>query len=91
MASPDFDPKNVDLTTADPAQVVCYLSLGKNEYSGGIAARISSVFVILIVSWGAILLPVLWARSTRFKVPNYVYLFGRYFGAGVIVATAFIQ
>ncbi|KAK3704898.1 hypothetical protein LTR37_013589 [Vermiconidia calcicola] len=30
-------------------------------------------------------------RATRFHIPIYVYLFARYFGAGVIVATAFIH
>jgi zinc transporter 1/2/3 len=91
MTTSDFDPNNVNLTTADPAEVICFLSLSRNEYTGNIGARISSVIVVLIVSWGAILLPVLWARSARFKVPNHVYLFGRYFGVGVIIATAFIQ
>jgi solute carrier family 39 (zinc transporter), member 1/2/3 len=83
MASLDFDPNNVNL--------ICFLSLGRNEYNGNLGVRISSVIVTLFVSWAAILMPVLWAQSDRFKVPNYVYLFGRYFGAGVIVSTAFIQ
>jgi zinc transporter 1/2/3 len=68
-----FDPQNVNLDTADPAQVVCYL------------------FVILIVSSVGTFFPVLAVKVPRFKIPLYVYLFARYFGAGVIVATAFIQ
>jgi zinc transporter 1/2/3 len=34
---------------------------------------------------------VLGTKVRRLKLPLYVYLFARYFGAGVIVATAFIQ
>lgn len=48
-------------------------------------------FVILLVSSVVTFFPVLATRSSRIKVPLYVYLFARYFGAGVIVATAFIQ
>lgn len=54
-------------------------------------ARISALFVILIVSSAATFFPVLAARVRWMRIPVYVYLFARYFGAGVIVATAFIQ
>lgn len=85
------DATNVDLNTADPAAVICYMNQGSNEYNGQLGARISSVFVILVVSTAVTFFPVMAARTTRFKIPLYVYLFARYFGAGVIVATAFIQ
>jgi zinc transporter 1/2/3 len=49
------------------------------------------LFVILIVSSVGTFFPVLAVKVPRFKIPLYVYLFARYFGAGVIVATAFIQ
>jgi hypothetical protein len=91
MTSPDFDPTAVNLTTADPTQVICFLQLGQNEYNGAIGARISALFVILIVSSVATFFPVVTKNSKRFKIPLYVYLFARYFGAGVIIATAFIQ
>lgn len=86
-----FDPTNVDLTTADPTAIICFLNAGKNEYDGRLGVRISALFVILIISSGATFFPVVAAKSERVKVPIYVYLFARYFGAGVIVATAFIQ
>jgi len=86
-----FDPQSVDLDTADPTEVICYLTLGQNEYSGSLGARISALFVILIVSTATTFFPVLAARVPKLKIPIYVYLFARYFGAGVIVATAFIQ
>ena len=88
-----FDPTHVDLTDPDldPAAVVCFLQAGSPDFSGGIGVRISAIFVVLIVSSVVTFFPVTATRSTRFKIPLYVYLFARYFGAGVIVATAFIQ
>jgi zinc transporter 1/2/3 len=91
MAAASFDPNNVNLSTANPTDVICFIEAGKNEYNGNLGARISALFVILIVSSAATVFPVVTGRSKRFKIPVYVYLFARYFGAGVIIATAFIQ
>jgi len=85
------DPTSVNLLTASQRDIICYLNDSGNEYDGMLGARISSLFVILIVSSAVTFFPVLATRSSKFKVPLYVYLFARYFGAGVIVATAFIQ
>ncbi|TAQ88953.1 hypothetical protein B7494_g2744 [Chlorociboria aeruginascens] len=87
----DFDPANVNLTEADPRDIICYLQAGGNEYNGNLGARISALFVILIVSSAATFFPVTAARVRWLRVNIYVYLFARYFGAGVIVATAFIH
>ncbi|KAI9641827.1 hypothetical protein NHQ30_009687 [Ciborinia camelliae] len=87
----DFNPNMVDLDTADPTAIVCYLGLGQNEYNGKLGARISALFVILIVSSAATFFPVVAARVSWMKINIYVYLFARYFGAGVIIATAFIH
>ncbi|KAJ5641423.1 hypothetical protein N7490_005423 [Penicillium lividum] len=86
-----FDPHNVDLTTADPTEVVCYLDLSSNDYNGQLGARISAIFVIGFVSSCATFFPVLAQRAPRLRIPLYVYLFAKYFGAGVIIATAFIH
>ncbi|MCJ1238192.1 high-affinity Zn(2+) transporter zrt1 [Varicellaria rhodocarpa] len=86
-----FNPSNVNLDTADPAQVVCYLNSSKNDYDGRLGARISALFVILVVSTCVTFFPVVAKRVRWLKIPLYVYLFARYFGAGVIVATAFIH
>ncbi|EPS31506.1 Zinc-regulated transporter 1 [Penicillium oxalicum] len=86
-----FDPHNVDLDTLDPAQIVCYLNSEGNEYNGHLGARISAIFVILIASSAATFFPVLAKRAPRLRVPIYIYLFAKYFGAGVIIATAFIH
>lgn len=85
------DGTSVDLTTADPRDVVCFITQGENEYNGKLGARISALFVILIVSSAATFFPVVAARVRWVRINIYVYLFARYFGAGVIVATAFIQ
>ena len=49
-SSSGFDPVTVDLSTADPAAVVCYLEASQNEYDGRLGARVSALFVILVVS-----------------------------------------
>ncbi len=45
----------------------------------------------MITSSLATFFPVIAKRVPRLRIPLYVYLFARYFGAGVIVATAFIH
>lgn len=90
--SASFDPSNVDLDTADPAAVICYLQQEENEYgTSSLGVRISALFVVLVVSSAATFFPIIATSVTKLKIPLYVYLFARYFGAGVIVATAFIQ
>ncbi|KAI5459303.1 Zinc/iron permease [Mariannaea sp. PMI_226] len=91
MSDGSFDPHSVDLDTADQRDIVCYLAAGDNEYDGRLGARISALFVILIVSTATTFFPVLATRVRRLRIPLYVYLFARYFGAGVIIATAFIH
>ncbi|KAJ5183760.1 hypothetical protein N7492_001376 [Penicillium capsulatum] len=86
-----FDPHNVDLDSADPAQIICYLNHDENDYNGQLGARVSAIFVILVVSSAATFFPVVAQRVPRLRIPLFVYLFAKYFGAGVIVATAFIH
>jgi solute carrier family 39 (zinc transporter), member 1/2/3 len=87
----EFDPSNVDLSTADPRDVICALQASSNDYNGQMGARVSAIFVILILSSCATFFPVIAKRLPRLRIPFYAYLFARYFGAGVIVATAFIH
>ncbi|KAK2747368.1 hypothetical protein FQN55_005117 [Onygenales sp. PD_40] len=67
-----------------------------NEYNGRMGLRISAVFVILIGSSLGALFPV-WVRPTggnakgRMAVPPWAFFIAKYFGSGVIVATAFIH
>jgi len=86
-----FDPKNVDLTTADAREIVCYLQLGENEYNGHLPARISAVFVMLVVSTLGVAFPYIGKQMPKLRIPTHVYLFARYFGSGVIISTAFIH
>jgi zinc transporter 1/2/3 len=89
MAS--FDPANVNLDNASLAEVVCYMNASGNDYNGQLGARVSSIFVILFCSTAATFFPVVAQRIPSLKIPVYVYLFARYVGTGVIIATAFIH
>jgi len=86
-----FDPHSVDLDTVDVRDITCYLNRSDNEYSGMIGARISAIFVLLVTSTLTTLFPVVAYRIPRLRIPRCTYLFARYFGAGVIIATAFIH
>ncbi|KAJ6048995.1 uncharacterized protein N7446_011678 [Penicillium canescens] len=72
-------------------EVLCYLTISQNDYNGHLGARISSIFVNLFVSSAVTVVPVLAKRMSSWKIPQNVYLFARYFGTGVIVATAFVH
>ncbi|KAG8220816.1 Zinc/iron permease [Butyriboletus roseoflavus] len=61
---------------------------GADTYTG---LRIGSIFVILATSTGGAFFPVLAKRSRWLKVPTSVFEFAKYFGSGVIIATAFIH
>lgn len=86
-----FNPKNVNLDEASEEDIICYLSTSGNEYDGRLGARISSIFVILVTSSICTLFPVIAKRVPSWKIPYSVYQFARFFGTGVIVATAFIH
>lgn len=60
-------------------------------YSGMMGARISSIFVILFITIIGTAIPILTVRYPRLKIPISVYTFSRMFGAGVLLAFAFIH
>ncbi|RDL39640.1 Uncharacterized protein BP5553_03980 [Venustampulla echinocandica] len=62
-----------------------------NEYDGRMGVRISSIFVIGFGSMLGALLPIAAARTRRMRVPPLAFFITKYFGSGVIVATAFIH
>ncbi|KAF2161691.1 hypothetical protein M409DRAFT_58778 [Zasmidium cellare ATCC 36951] len=66
-----------------------------NKFDGRIGLRISSIFVILVGSALGAIVPVYAARSRGtskdLKVPEQVFFVARYFGSGVILATALIH
>ncbi|KAG4031124.1 hypothetical protein MFRU_010g02490 [Monilinia fructicola] len=64
---------------------------GGNEYDGRMGLRISSIFVIGFGSMLGALLPIAAARTKRLSVPPLAFFITKYFGSGVIIATAFIH
>ncbi|KAG5802157.1 hypothetical protein H9Q74_013275 [Fusarium xylarioides] len=96
MSGPtNFDPERVNLTEfqsiTDQGLITCFLTTAGNQYDGPLGIRIGSLFVILVVSTAVTFFPVVATRIPRLKIPLYVYLFARYFGSGVIIATAFVH
>jgi zinc transporter 1/2/3 len=62
-----------------------------NEYDGNLGLRISSIFVIGLGSMIGALVPILAARTKRMHIPPLAFFITKYFGSGVIIATAFIH
>jgi solute carrier family 39 (zinc transporter), member 1/2/3 len=62
-----------------------------NGYDGRMGLRISAIFVILIGSLFGSVFPVLAKRLGGNGIPSWVFFVAKYFGSGVIVATAFIH
>ncbi|KAF2030345.1 Zinc/iron permease [Setomelanomma holmii] len=64
---------------------------GSNGYDGRMGVRISAIFVILVGSTLGAIFPTFAKRSQSALVPSWVFFVVKYFGSGVIVATAFIH
>lgn len=62
-----------------------------NDFNGMMGARISSVFVILVGSTFGAVFPILSSRYSFVRMPSWCFFLAKYFGSGVIVATAFIH
>ncbi|KAF2837088.1 low-affinity zinc ion transporter-like protein [Patellaria atrata CBS 101060] len=62
-----------------------------NEYNGRMGLRISSIFVILVGSCLGAWFPVFARRHAGLHVPEWAFFVAKYFGSGVIIATAFIH
>ncbi|KAG9050411.1 high-affinity Zn(2+) transporter zrt1 [Tulasnella sp. UAMH 9824] len=69
-------------------ELQCGAVENEHTYTG---LRIASIFVILAGSSFGALFPVIAKRNPFFSVPKTVYEFAKYFGSGVIIATAFIH
>ncbi|THW33064.1 ZIP zinc/iron transport family [Aureobasidium pullulans] len=69
MAANAINPELVNLTTADPTQVICALNASGNDYDGRLGARISALFVILIVSTAVTFFPVAAKRVRWLTIP----------------------
>lgn len=64
---------------------------GGNEYDGRLGLRISAIFVIGFGSMLGALLPLFMARKRSIKGFDRIFFACKYFGSGVIIATAFIH
>ncbi|KAL8708625.1 MAG: hypothetical protein Q9220_006561 [cf. Caloplaca sp. 1 TL-2023] len=62
-----------------------------NEFDGRLGVRISAIFVILIGSFFGATFPVYASRHRGVGVPEWAFFIAKYFGSGVIIATAFIH
>ncbi|KAK0357222.1 low-affinity Zn(2+) transporter zrt2 [Friedmanniomyces endolithicus] len=65
--------------------------VGGNDYDGKIGPRISAIFVILAGSFLGAWFPVYASRHKGVAIPGWAFFIAKYFGSGVIVATAFIH
>lgn len=72
----------------ESAPVACSTS---NEYDGRMGLRISSIFIILVGSTLGAVFPVFARRNRSLGVPDWAFFIAKYFGSGVIIATAFIH
>ncbi|KAJ8694704.1 hypothetical protein PTI98_007356 [Pleurotus ostreatus] len=85
MSSPDDLPMDTD-PVAD--EINCGSGGGADTLFG---LRVASIFIILVGSTAGALFPVLARRSSWLHVPKSMFDFAKYFGSGVIIATAFIH
>ncbi|RMZ80653.1 hypothetical protein DV738_g2650, partial [Chaetothyriales sp. CBS 135597] len=62
-----------------------------NEYDGRIGLRIAALFIIWVTSSIGAVFPVFAHRHKGLRVPDATFFVCKYFGSGVIIATAFIH
>lgn len=79
-----------DAASGAPTSVTVECDSG-NDYDGRLGLRISSIFVIMVGSFLGAVAPIVLARSSRMQVPKTAFFIAKYFGSGVIIATAFIH
>lgn len=62
-----------------------------NEYDGRLGLRIAAIFIIWVTSSLGAVFPVFANRHKGLRIPDWVFFICKYFGSGVILATAFIH
>ncbi|KAL1880787.1 hypothetical protein VTK73DRAFT_5172 [Phialemonium thermophilum] len=77
-------------TRSDGPQLVPACEAGENDmrYFG---LRIASIFIILVGAALGAILPVWLSRTSRMRVPKVCFFMAKYFGSGVILATAWMH
>jgi len=78
---------NCNFKMADEEEV-CVGAVNEVDNMG---VRIGAIFVILVTTSLFTLFPILTKRIPRLTIPQFIYDFAKYFGSGVIIATAFIH
>ncbi|CAI4047522.1 hypothetical protein SUVZ_12G1800 [Saccharomyces uvarum] len=78
----------IDLLIRDDSTDSCQAS---NDYNGHSGLRILAVFIILISSGLGVYFPILSSRYSFIRLPDCCFFIAKFFGSGVIVATAFIH
>ncbi|VVT56166.1 uncharacterized protein SAPINGB_P004873 [Magnusiomyces paraingens] len=74
--------------TASAAALKCQIG---NDFNGHMSLRISSIFVILVAGSFGALFPVISSNSRHVNIHPIFFFVAKYFGSGVIVATALIH
>ena len=62
-----------------------------NDYDGRIGLRIAALFIIWVTSSIGAVFPVIANRNKGLRIPEWTFFVCKYFGSGIIVATAFIH
>lgn len=62
-----------------------------NDYNGRMSLRIAAIFIIFVTSSLGAIFPIFANRNKGLRVPNWVFFICKFFGSGVILATALIH
>ncbi|KAK9899243.1 ZIP-like iron-zinc transporter [Cystobasidium minutum MCA 4210] len=76
---------------ADAGADVDACSSFESTYNGSFGLRLGGLFIILATSTLGTLFPIVAKRAPRLSIPPIIFEFTKYFGSGVIIATAFIH
>lgn len=85
----DTDAPLSSSSSSDDALSACYQR--QDQFSGSINLRIGGIFIILVTSLLTTLLPIITHRIPKYHMPAPAFDFAKYFGSGVIIATAFLH
>lgn len=62
-----------------------------NDFDGRIGVRVSAIFVIMVGGCFGALFPIIASRQTLVNMPWWTFFAAKFFGSGVIIATALIH
>jgi hypothetical protein len=94
MMSPPFNRQIFNITADELRDIICDYKRKESENEdkdARLQGRIAAIFVILVVSTAAAVMPLLFKRFQRHKIVLWLYDFARYVGSGIIISAAFFQ